>query len=148
MRARVVAATGTVDAAPLRTRETVLCETPTKSPICFMVRGRSARRRERPAGAAAGGGGGPAPRPGGARRRFLLGTAALGGLTVLAACSQASQPSPATGTQPTTSAPPAAQGTTVAPAVAGGGVTVTFWNGLTGADGVVMDGLLQQFGQE
>ena len=82
------------------------------------------------------------------RRRFLLGTAALGGLTVLAACSQASQPSPAAGTQPTTSAPPAAQGTTTAPAVAGGGVTVTFWNGLTGADGVVMDGLLQQFGQE
>src|SRR5919202_5624301 len=54
MRARVSGATGTVDAAPLSTRETVLCETPTSSPICFMVRGRSARRRERLGRAAVG----------------------------------------------------------------------------------------------
>src|ERR671939_8679 len=58
MRARVSGATGTLDAAPLSTRETVLCDTPTSSPIRFMVRRRSGRR---PGRAAAGG---EAGRPG------------------------------------------------------------------------------------
>ncbi len=79
------------------------------------------------------------------RRRFLATTGAFGGLTLLAACSQ---PAASPTTAPQQPAAAGAQATT-APAVAkSGNVTFAFWNGLTGADGVVMDGLLQQFGQE
>ncbi|MDQ3810799.1 MAG: extracellular solute-binding protein [Chloroflexota bacterium] len=74
------------------------------------------------------------------RRGFLGTLGALGGLTLLAACGQSSSPSAPSAGQPGASGAPAAVSTK--------DVTISYWNGLTGADGPIMDELIERFTRE
>src|SRR5690242_14435328 len=104
------------------------------------------------------------------RRSFVRIAVVFGSGAVLAACGQAAAPTAAptaapakpaaaeptkpaaapAAAEPTKPAAAAAPAATTAPAAAaapkpaGGGITLSFWNGLTGADGQIMDQLLQK----
>jgi multiple sugar transport system substrate-binding protein len=89
------------------------------------------------------------------RRRLLIGTVtAFGAVSLLSACAPTTSPAQpaAAPTQSAAAKPPAAaQPTTAAPAAApktAAAATFSFWNGLTGADGNVMDELIERFTKE
>src|SRR5438067_2359918 len=101
------------------------------------------------------------------RRAFVRTAFVVGAAALLTACGQAAAPTaaptaaPAKPAEPTKPAaapaaaeptkPAAAPAATTAPAAAaapkpgGSNITLSFWNGLTGADGQIMDQLLQKF---
>jgi multiple sugar transport system substrate-binding protein len=84
------------------------------------------------------------------RRSFVRNAFVLGSAALLAACGQAAAPTtaPAKPAEPTKPAAAAAPAATTAPAAAAApkpgaaAITLSFWNGLTGADGQIMDQLL------
>lgn len=80
------------------------------------------------------------------RRRLLsgLGLALAGALVSACAPAPAPTPTPA----PTQAKPAEAPKPAAAPKPGTAGVTITYWNGLTGADGPVMDQLIERFTKE
>src|SRR5581483_6627032 len=88
------------------------------------------------------------------RRSFVRSVALLGSAALLAACGQAAAPTaapttapakPAEPTKPAAAAEPTKPAAAAAPKPGAGNITLSFWNGLTGADGQIMDQLLQKF---
>lgn len=85
----------------------------------------------------------------------------LGGAALLAACgaagtptetpgksSEAPKPAPTVATKPSDAAKPSDTPKPAAAPKSAGGITLTYWNGLTGADGQIMDDLLQRFSKD
>jgi multiple sugar transport system substrate-binding protein len=90
------------------------------------------------------------------RRSFLRTAGALGVGALLTACGQAPAPTPTTAPKPSEAPKPAAAEPTkpaAAPAAAAPkpgtrAITITYWNGLTGADGQIMDQMLERMNGE
>lgn len=84
------------------------------------------------------------------RRAFIRTGLLLGGAALLSACGgqTTAPPAPAKPTEASKPAEAAKPASTAPASISTKGVTFSFWNGLTGADGKVMDGLIDRFTNE